>query len=83
MLVQIRKAASLAASSKPTKPALDDAIQRVMRTLDVAFATISQRIRALDPDAYAMMRFSHRPIVKAALNDFGHLRHIDAHKKWF
>jgi len=41
----------------------------MMRTLDAAFATISGHIRALDPDAYAKMRFSHRPIVKPALND--------------
>jgi hypothetical protein len=54
-----------------------------MRTLDAAFATISQRIRALDPDAYTRMRFSHRPIIKAALNEVGQLRHADAHKKWY
>jgi len=48
---------------------LDDAIQSVMRTLDAAFVTISQRIRALDPDVYARLRFSHRPIVKPALNE--------------
>jgi hypothetical protein len=77
------KAAFLAASSRPTNPALDHAIQNMMRTLDAAFATISQRIRALDPDTYTRMRFSHRPIIKAALNDVGQLRHADAHKKWY
>jgi hypothetical protein len=72
-----------AASSRPTKPALDDAIQSMMRTLDAALATISKRIRALDPDTYTRMRFSHRPIIKAALNDVGQLKHADAHKKGY
>jgi hypothetical protein len=72
-----------AASSRPTKPALDDAIQSMMCTLDAAFATISLRILALDPDTNTRMRFSHRPIIKAALNYVGQLKHADAHKKWY
>jgi hypothetical protein len=54
----------------------------MMRILGAAFATISQRIRELDPDTHMRMRLSHRPIIKAKLNDVGRLKHADAHKKW-
>jgi hypothetical protein len=52
------------------------------RTLGAAFATISQRIRELDPDTYMKIRLSHRPNIKAGLNDVGQLKHTDVHKKW-
>jgi len=53
---------SFTAASRPTKPKLDAAIQRLMRAVDSAFSSIGQRLRRVDELIYNRCRPLHRHI---------------------